>query len=81
MLSRKFDYGFKLGHMLRDVAVAAESVCDGTTSRFMPLVKELLEEAVQQEGNDADYSRLVRPLEVAAGCELWGKAARDAERA
>jgi len=82
VLTREFDYGFPLGLMLKDVTIAVDSVCskdnenitnkDGMKRmpKFFPLVKDLLQKAVDLESKDADYSRVVRPLEAEAGMEL-----------
>ena len=42
----------------------------GAAVGALPSVKRLLEEAVQSEGFDADYTRVVRVLESRAGIEL-----------
>lgn len=84
VLSREFDYGFPLGLMLKDVTIAMDSVCSDTSianvkatakdvehmPKFFPLVKDLLQKAVDLESKDADYSRVVRPLEAESGLEL-----------
>ena len=69
VLPRKFAYGFKLGLMLKDVRIAVDGVCRGEGA-LLPAVKRLLEDAVEGEGGDADYTRLVRTMERAAGVEL-----------
>jgi len=38
--------------------------------KFFPLVKDILQKAVNLESKEADYSRVVRPLEAEAGLEL-----------
>ena len=75
VLSRKFGYGFKLGLMLKDVSIAVDGVCNaagssGSETGMLPSVKRLLEDAVESEGYDADYTRVVRTLEARAGIEL-----------
>lgn len=92
VLSREFDYGFPLGLMLKDVTVAVDNVCAEQScdnengegqekvkknSNFFPLVKDLLQKAVDLESKDADYSRVVRPLEADAGFELHAGCAVD----
>jgi 3-hydroxyisobutyrate dehydrogenase len=87
VLTRKFDYGFALGLMAKDVGIAA-GVCsfesedeDGNDAagppKFFPLIKQLMEHALLTEGYGADYTRLVRPLEAAAGIELTGSQSSD----
>ena len=74
-MSRKFDYGFKLGLMLKDVRIAVDGLLsisnesDGEDSIF-PVVKRLLEKSSIEEGYDADYTRVVRTPELGAGVEL-----------
>ena len=73
VLSRKFDYGFKLGLMLKDVRIAVDgllSLSSGSEDSIFPVVKRLLEKSSIDEGYDADYTRVVRTLELDAGIEL-----------
>ena len=79
VLSRKFDYGFKLGLMLKDVRVAVDGLLSAEEScregSILPLVKRLLEKSTDEQGYDADYTRVVRTLELSAGIELHRGAA------
>jgi len=73
VLSRKFDYGFKLGLMLKDVRIAVDgllSLSNGSEDSIFPVVKRLLEKSSIDEGYDEDYTRVVRTLELDAGIEL-----------
>ena len=86
VFSREFNYGFPLKLMLKDATIAVDSVCcttegsSGNTTvgdkddeqlpKFFPLVKDLLQKAVALESEEADYSRVVRPLEAETGLEL-----------
>ncbi|MBJ62005.1 MAG: 3-hydroxyisobutyrate dehydrogenase [Euryarchaeota archaeon] len=73
VLSRKFNYGFKLGLMLKDVGVAVDgllSSSNGSKDSIFPVVKRLLEKSSIDEGYDADYTRVVRTLELDAGIVL-----------
>jgi len=74
VLSRKFDYGFKLGLMLKDVRTAVDDVLSAEESchegSILPLVKRLLEKYTDDQGYDADYTRIARTLELRAGTEL-----------
>ena len=74
VLSRKFDYGFKLGLMLKDVRIAVDGLLSAEEScregSILPLVKRLLEKSTDEQGYDADYTRVVRTLELGAGVEL-----------
>jgi len=83
VLSRKFGYGFKLGLMLKDVTIAVDGVCNvassaGSENGMLPSVKRLLEDAVESEGYDADYTRVLRTLEARAGVELHDDAGGEA---
>ncbi len=79
VLSRKFDYGFKLGLMLKDVRIAVDGLLSAEEScredSILPLVKRLLEKSTDEQGYDADYTRVVRTLELGAGIELHQGAA------
>ena len=79
VLSRKFDYGFKLGLMLKDVRVAVDGLLSAEEScregSILPLVKRLLEKSTDEQGYDADYTHVVRTLELSAGIELHQGAA------
>ena len=73
VLSRKFDYGFKLGLMLKDVRIAVDgvlSLSNSSEESIFPIVERLLEKSSINEGYDADYTRVVRTLELDAGIEL-----------
>ena len=79
VLSRKFDYGFKLGLMLKDVRIAVDGLLSAEEScregSILPLVKRLLEKSTDEQGYDADYTRVVCTLELSAGIELHQGAA------
>ena len=73
VLSRKFDYGFKLGLMLKDVKIAVEYSSQNLTLRrnsLLPLVQRVLEQSAIEEGPDADYTCVIRTMEREAGAEL-----------
>lgn len=77
VLTREFNYGFPLVLMHKDVSTAVDSVCRGFQAtnkvqvpRFFPIVKDLIERAIDLETEGADYTRVVRPLEAAAGIQL-----------
>ena len=80
VLSRKFDYGFKLGLMLKDVRIAADGLLSTDKScredSILSLVKRVLEKSTDEQGYDADYTRVVRTLELGAGIELRGNSAK-----
>tara|TARA_B110000003_G_C16635082_1_gene528084 strand:+ start:300 stop:1238 length:939 start_codon:yes stop_codon:yes gene_type:complete len=78
VLTRNFDYGFKLGLMLKDVRIAVDGMSarhesgDDTSTFMLPVVKYVMEKAVNDQGYDADYTRVLRTLELEAGIELHG---------
>lgn len=87
VLTRDFDYGFPLRLMLKDVTTASDSIYQDLIRsniahdndndqfpRFFPLVKDLLQKAVELESEDADYTKVIRPLEAESGLELHGAA-------
>jgi hypothetical protein len=63
--------GFKLGLMRKDVTIAVDNVCKSAPAGgLLPHVKRLLDEAVETQGAESDYTRVVRLLEARAGIEL-----------
>mmetsp|Transcript_8095 Transcript_8095/g.22604 ORF Transcript_8095/g.22604 Transcript_8095/m.22604 type:complete len:108 (-) Transcript_8095:45-368(-) len=63
--------------MLKDVSTAVDSVCRSTNDddqsrppQPFPIVKDVLGRAVDLESKSADYTKVIRPLEAAAGLEL-----------
>jgi 3-hydroxyisobutyrate dehydrogenase len=78
VLTRRFDYGFKLGLMLKDVRIAVDGIaaCQGERrdTSMLPAVKKMLEQSVYAQGYDVDYTCVLRTLELEAGCELRGSA-------
>lgn len=74
VLTRRFDYGFKLGLMLKDVRIAVDGLAacqeDRHNTSVLPAVKKILEQSVHAQGCDVDYTCVLRTLELEAGCEL-----------
>ena len=71
VLSREFDYGFKLGLMYKDVRIAIENLGSSfDENSLLPLVKKMLKASVEEQGFDADYTRVVETLERKAGVQL-----------
>ncbi len=76
ILTRKFDYGFKLGLMLKDVRTAVEilgsreEMCNDDCLCILPVVKNMMKKAVDDQGYHADYTCVLRTLEREAGVEL-----------
>ena len=83
VLTRRFDYGFKLGLMLKDVRIAVDGLAayqeDRRSNSILSAVKKVLEESVNAQGYDVDYTCVLRTLELEAGCELQGSAVPTAQ--
>jgi 3-hydroxyisobutyrate dehydrogenase len=83
VLTRRFDYGFKLGLMLKDVRIAVDGLAacqeDRRGNSILPAVRKVLEESVNAQGYDVDYTCVLRTLELEAGCELQGSAVPTAQ--
>jgi 3-hydroxyisobutyrate dehydrogenase-like beta-hydroxyacid dehydrogenase len=71
ILTGSFDYGGPLGLMLKDLSlfIAEASAC-GVAGVMAPAALQAWQEAVHRSGFDADYSRLIRHLEIDAGVEV-----------
>ncbi len=71
VLTRKFNYGFKLGLMLKDVKTAIVGVgVPKTGFCLLALTQNVLEESVKEHGTDADYTAIIQTLERRVGREL-----------
>jgi 3-hydroxyisobutyrate dehydrogenase len=83
VLTRRFDYGFKLGLMLKDVRIAVDGLAacqeDRRGNSILTAVKKMLEHSVTAQGYDVDYTCVLRTLELEAGCELQGSAVPTAQ--
>jgi 3-hydroxyisobutyrate dehydrogenase len=83
VLTRRFDYGFKLGLMLKDVRIAVDGLAacqeDRRGNSILTAVKKMLEQSVTAQGYDVDYTCVLRTLELEAGCELQGSAVPTAK--
>jgi len=83
VLTRRFDYGFKLGLMLKDVRIAVDGLAacqeDRRGNSILTAVKKMLEQSVTAQGYDVDYTCVLRTLELEAGCELQGSAVPTAQ--
>lgn len=78
VVSGKFDYGFKIGLMLKDVRIALKVMSDdsvetdgsSTYPGYFERTERFLSRAVEMYGHDADYTEVVRVLERDAGVTL-----------
>lgn len=71
VLTRRFQYGFKLSLMAKDCQIAAGVLQEHcAAARLLPCAIEELRRASAEEPEDADYTAVVRHLERRAGAEL-----------
>ncbi|MGA9865400.1 MAG: NAD(P)-dependent oxidoreductase [Acetobacteraceae bacterium] len=71
VLSRRFDAGFTMGLLHKDVSIALELGREtATPAPVSALCKELIVAAVAMLGSDADHTEMTRVLERLAGEEL-----------
>jgi 3-hydroxyisobutyrate dehydrogenase len=74
VLSRKFDSGFNIGLMVKDLSIAMEVGRDGgVATPFAALCRELWAGAARSLGPDADHTAVARFAEQLAGLELHDK--------
>ena len=71
--------------MLKDVRIAVDGLISVDEScredSILPLVKSLLEKSTDEQGYDADYTHVVRTLELGSGVKLHGNSAATTEQA
>eukprot|EP00450_Noctiluca_scintillans_P035614 CAMPEP_0194539158 /NCGR_PEP_ID=MMETSP0253-20130528/79016_1 /TAXON_ID=2966 /ORGANISM="Noctiluca scintillans" /LENGTH=286 /DNA_ID=CAMNT_0039385385 /DNA_START=140 /DNA_END=1000 /DNA_ORIENTATION=+ len=74
VLSRRFNYGFKLPLMAKDAQIAENLLKSNFSgAELLPAVTRLVQQAAATEPPDSDYTRLVATLERKAGTELRKK--------
>ncbi|MEO8714968.1 MAG: NAD(P)-dependent oxidoreductase [Acetobacteraceae bacterium] len=74
VLSRRFDAGFTMGLLHKDVSIALELGREtATPAPVSALCKELITSAVAMLGPNADHTEMTRVLERLAGEELRGE--------
>ncbi len=74
VLSRRFDAGFTMGLLHKDVSIALGLGQEtGTPAPVSALCKELIASALAMFGQDADHTEMARVLERLTGEELGGK--------
>ena len=74
VLSRRFNAGFAMGLLHKDVSIALGLGAEtGTPAPVSALCKELIASAVAMFGPDADHTEMARVLERLAGEELGGR--------
>jgi 3-hydroxyisobutyrate dehydrogenase len=74
VLSRRFDAGFTVGLLYKDISIALELGREtATPSPVSALCKELVAAALAMFGGNADHTEMTRVLERLAGEELGGR--------
>jgi 3-hydroxyisobutyrate dehydrogenase-like beta-hydroxyacid dehydrogenase len=74
VLPRTFDYGFTMGLMTKDVLLAlAEGDHHKTPMWISNAVKQVWLQALNREGPDKDFTRVIAMMEEAAGVTVGGK--------
>jgi 3-hydroxyisobutyrate dehydrogenase len=71
VLSRKFDAGFTMGLLAKDLSIALQVGREtATPTPFSALCTELVQAALSRFGPDADHTEVARLCELLAGEEL-----------
>ena len=71
VLSRKFDAGFSMGLLAKDLSIALQVGREtGTATPLSALVKELIVSAEAKYGPNADHTEMAKLSELLAGSEL-----------
>jgi 3-hydroxyisobutyrate dehydrogenase len=73
VLSRRFDAGFTMGLLAKDLSIALQVGREtGTAAPLSALVKELIVSAEAKFGANADHTEMAKLCELLAGSELAG---------
>jgi 3-hydroxyisobutyrate dehydrogenase len=73
VLSRRFDAGFTMGLLAKDLSIALQVGREtGTAAPLSALVKELIVSAEAKFGTNADHTEMAKLCELLAGSELAG---------
>ena len=76
ILPGTFDYGGPMGLMLKDLALFNEQAeALGVHNVMAPATLQAWQEAVHRSGGDADYSMVIRHMEIDAGVEVRARPA------
>ncbi len=71
VLSRRFDAGFSMGLLAKDLSIALQIGREtGTAAPLSALVKEFIVSAEAKFGSDADHTEMAKLCELLAGSEL-----------
>jgi 3-hydroxyisobutyrate dehydrogenase len=71
VLSRKFDAGFTMGLLAKDLSIALQVGREtGTAVPLSALVNEMIVSALSKFGPDADHTEMAKLSELLAGSEL-----------
>lgn len=75
ILNGRFDFGGPLGLMLKDLSLFNEQAAAlGVGNTIAPVVLSTWSEAVRRSGPQADYSEVIRHMEIDAGAQVRAKA-------
>jgi len=78
VLPRTFDFGFATGLMVKDVRLYLDEAAGlGVPVELAESVARLWENTLTQEGPDADFTAIIKPIEAAAGVIVDGRPAPD----
>ncbi|MEO8099138.1 MAG: NAD(P)-dependent oxidoreductase [Acidobacteriota bacterium] len=73
ILPRTFDFGFAIGLLLKDVRLCMEEAATlGVPMMVGSAIQELLRITAQNQGDDADFTTIVKTVEAGAGVEVKG---------
>ena len=76
ILNGRFDYGGPMGLMLKDLGLFNEQAeALGVHNVMAPATLQAWQEAVRRSGGDADYSMVIRHMEIDAGVEVRARPA------
>lgn len=71
ILTGSFDFGGPMGLMLKDLSLFIEEAhAHGVQSAMAPATLQAWQEAVRRSGAEADYSMVIRHMELDAGAEV-----------
>ena len=78
ILPGTFDFGGPMGLMLKDLSLFIdEAQACGASAILAPVVLDAWREAVRVNGADADYSKVIRHFEIAAGVDVRARPQRE----
>ena len=77
ILPRTFDYGARMAISYKDISLCLDEAARlGVTMWVAPLVKQIIGNAIAQDGDGNDITTLIKHYEKSCGIEIAGAAAR-----